>query len=122
VPGVIIVDDEIPGGPVITPPAATPGPSASPESPGGGTVEIPVDDEIPLGGGDPDSGSPDTDTPDIDIDDDSIPRGTVTDPAVDGQLPQTGERSPLPIYLAGLGLIAAGIVLNRVFRGRRNQE
>lgn len=122
VPGVIIVDDEIPGGPAITPPAATPGPSASPESPGGGTVEIPVDDEIPLGGGDPDSGSPDTDTPVVDIDDDSIPRGTVTDPGVDGQLPQTGESSPLPIYLAGLGLIAAGLVLNRVFRGRRNQE
>ncbi|MNB82112.1 Collagen binding domain protein [compost metagenome] len=119
VPGIIVVDDEIPGGPAILP-SATPGVTGTP---GEGPVEIPTD-EIPLGGGDPDSGTPgtpDTTTPDIDITDDSIPRGTVTDPAAGGQLPQTGENSPLLIYLAGLGLIAAGVVLNRVYRHRRNQ-
>lgn len=120
VPGVIIEDDEIPAGPAITPPASA-GPSVPPGTPGEEPVEIPVDDEIPLGGVDPDSGAPDNGgTPEIDINDDSIPRGTVTESG-GGRLPQTGESSPLPLYLAGAGLIAAGVILNRVFRHRRNQ-
>lgn len=78
--------------PVVTP-------SSSPEE------EIIIDEDIPLG--------------EVEIDDEEIPAGTVADPG--GRLPQTGENSPMPIYLAGAGLIAAGFILSRVFR-RRKQE
>ncbi|MNI30144.1 Collagen binding domain protein [compost metagenome] len=105
IPGVIIDDDAIPGGPAITPQASA-GPSASPASPTADPGETTIDEEIPLGG--------------IDVEDDDVPKGTVSE-ATGGKLPQTGESSPLPIYLGGLALIAAGFVLNRVFRRNRDQ-
>lgn len=106
IPGVIIDDDAIPGGPAITP-AVSAGPSTLPAAPTAAPDETVVDDDIPLG--------------EVDIDEDDIPKGTVTDSAGSGSLPQTGESSPMPIYLAGLGLIVVGFVLNRVFRRNRNQ-
>lgn len=109
VPGIIIDDLEIPAGPglpataqpsapvaVVTPAPVTPAP------------EVPVDEDIPLGG--------------VDIEDEDIPQGTVTATDSGGTLPQTGENSPLPIYMAGLGLILIGFVLHRVYRRNRNQE
>jgi LPXTG-motif cell wall-anchored protein len=55
---------------------------------------------------------------------DDVPKGTVTDTAdnpdgtLPGKLPQTGESSPLPLYLTGGGLIALGLVLARRFKTR----
>ncbi|MNC28607.1 hypothetical protein D3C75_768240 [compost metagenome] len=103
----IIDDDAIPGGPAITPPVSA-GPSTLPAAPTEAPDETVIDDDIPLG--------------EVDIDEDDIPKGTVTDPAGGGTLPQTGESSPMPIYMAGLGLILLGFVLNRVFRRNRNQQ
>lgn len=106
VPGVIIIeDDEIPGGPAITPSVST-APSTTPGAPSAAPEETVTDDEIPLG--------------EVEIEDDEIPKGTVTEPAGVGKLPQTGESSPMPLYLAGLGLILIGFVLNRVFRRNGN--
>ncbi|WP_052092205.1 collagen binding domain-containing protein [Paenibacillus sp. FSL H7-0357] len=101
-PVVIIEEPQIPAGPGATA-QVTPAPSATP-SPTPGQVTT-TDDDIPLG--------------EVEVEDDEIPAGTVTGSG--GQLPQTGENSPLPIYLAGLGLILAGFILSRVFR-RRKQE
>lgn len=103
-PEVIIEEPEIPGGPVATSEVSpTPSPSVSPSSsPGEDTV---IDEEIPLGG--------------VEIEDDEIPAGTVTETG--GKLPQTGENSPLPIYLTGMGLILTGFILSRVFRRRRQE-
>lgn len=110
IPGVIIEDSEIPAGPGI--PAATAGPSAPAAAvtpgPAAPEAEVPVDDNIPLGG--------------VDIEEDDIPQGTVADTGSGGTLPQTGERSPMPIYLTGLGLIAAGFILSRVFRKTQKQD
>ncbi|WP_162551169.1 LPXTG cell wall anchor domain-containing protein [Paenibacillus tepidiphilus] len=106
VPGVTIDDEEVPAGGVTTP-AVSPTPPVT----GGGTPdEIIIDDEVPQGGA----------TPDEVVIDDEVPQGTVTDSG--GQLPQTGENSPLPIYLTGLGLILAGVILSRVYRRSRKQE
>ncbi|OKP71820.1 hypothetical protein A3842_23255 [Paenibacillus sp. P3E] len=103
VPGVIIEEPQIPAGAVVTPGATqslTPSssPSASP------TAVTSIDDDIPLGG--------------VEVDDDDVPKGTVAE-ASGGKLPQTGESSPLPIYLAGLGLILVGFILSMVFRRRK---
>lgn len=98
----IIEEPQIPAGPGATA-QATPAPSATP-SPTPGQVTT-IDDDIPLG--------------EVEVEDDEIPAGTVTGSG--GQLPQTGENSPLPIYLAGVGLILTGFILSRVFR-RRKQE
>ncbi|GGF81857.1 hypothetical protein GCM10010912_28700 [Paenibacillus albidus] len=53
-----------------------------------------------------------------------IPLGTVTDEPGNGKgkgnksaiLPQTGEESPLPLYLAGAALVILGLVLTRKFK------
>ncbi|MBW4082898.1 collagen binding domain-containing protein [Paenibacillus sp. S150] len=96
-PGVIIEEPQIPAGPGATP-------SATPAGGGNPAEETPIDDDIPLGG--------------VEIDDEEVPQGTVADPA-GGKLPQTGENSPVPVYLAGMGLILAGFILSRVFRRRK---
>lgn len=71
----------------------------------------PADDDIPLGNAD------------IDVEDDAVPQGTVSG-TDDGpaRLPQTGESSPMPVYLTGAGLILAGFILSRVFRKPRKQD
>ncbi|ULO09258.1 LPXTG cell wall anchor domain-containing protein [Paenibacillus sp. 19GGS1-52] len=104
-PGIIIDDLAIPAGPGITTDAQpTPDNGNTPD------VVIPVDEEVPLG--------------DVTIKDDEIPAGTVTDPAGANvsKLPKTGEDSPMPLYMAGISLILAGLILNRVFKRSKNQE
>ncbi|MNR38779.1 hypothetical protein D3C85_1569120 [compost metagenome] len=108
VPGIIIDDPQIPAGPVVTPgatAAGSPSPSATSVVGGNPDQETPIDDDVPLGG--------------VEVDEDDVPKGTAVDSATDGKLPQTGENSPMPIYLAGLGLILAGFILSRVFRNRK---
>ncbi|WNS44434.1 collagen binding domain-containing protein [Paenibacillus sp. MMS20-IR301] len=105
VPGIIIDDPAVPAGPGL-PASAVPTSTSTvavntPES------EIPVDDQTPLGG--------------VEIEDDAIPEGTASGPDSGGTLPQTGESSPLPIYLAGMALILAGFILTLVFRKTRKQ-
>ncbi|UQZ32463.1 cell wall protein [Paenibacillus sp. PK3_47] len=118
VPGVIVDDDEIPGGAVPVP-AATPSPAVTPSTPLVPGEEIATDDDIPLGGVDiEDDGIPQGG---VDIEDDDIPQGTVTNQA-GGMLPQTGENSPMPIYLTGMALILAGVILSRVFKRGNKQE
>lgn len=71
----------------------------------------PIDDNIPLG------------NPEVDVEDDPVPQGTVSGTNDgSGRLPQTGESSPLPIYLTGAGLILGGFILSRVFRRTRKQD
>lgn len=98
-PGIIIDDLAIPAGPGITTDA-----QPTPD------VVIPVDEEVPLGG--------------VTIKDDEVPAGTVTDPAGANvsKLPKTGEDSPMPLYMAGISLILAGVILNRVFKRSKKQE
>lgn len=108
VPGVIIDEPQIPAGPAVTPAAtaaASPSPSAAPAAGGNTDQDTPIDDDVPLGG--------------VTVDEDDVPKGTAVDPATDGKLPQTGESSPMPIYLAGFALILAGFILSRVFRNRK---
>ncbi|MCE3201995.1 LPXTG cell wall anchor domain-containing protein [Paenibacillus sonchi] len=108
VPGVIIDEPQIPAGPAVTPAAtaaASPSPSASPAAGGNTDEETPIDDEVPLGG--------------VTVDEEEVPKGTAVNPATDGKLPQTGESSPMPIYMAGLALVLAGFILSRVFRNRK---
>lgn len=99
---VVVVDDNVPAGPVSTGSAApTPSPSAEPSV---APTEVPIDDEVPLGG--------------VDIDDGDVPKGSPDDTGTDtepaaGKLPKTGESSSLPIYMGGLTLIAIGLLLNR---------
>ncbi|WP_039836124.1 LPXTG cell wall anchor domain-containing protein, partial [Paenibacillus sonchi] len=83
----------------------SPSPSASPAAGGNTDEETPIDDEVPLGG--------------VTVDEEEVPKGTAVNPATDGKLPQTGESSPMPIYMAGLALVLAGFILSRVFRNRK---
>ncbi|WP_379162187.1 collagen binding domain-containing protein [Paenibacillus sp. sgz5001063] len=101
VPGVIIDEPQIPAGAVVTPGTT---PSLSPSSSSSPAAVILPDDDIPLGG--------------VEVDEDDVPKGTVAEASA-GKLPQTGENSPLPIYMAGLGLILAGFILSMVFRRRK---
>ncbi|MEK4044516.1 SpaA isopeptide-forming pilin-related protein [Paenibacillus sp. FSL H8-0048] len=62
----------------------------------------------------------------IEVGVDEVPKGTVTEPTdkgnnsgLPGKLPQTGEESPLPLYLTGGGLIILGFVLSRRFNARK---
>lgn len=103
VPGVIINDPAVPAGPGN---AADLGSATSTDE---GTPEQEITEEIPLG--------------EVDIDDEEVPKGTVNNSTSGApQLPKTGENSPLPLYLSGIGLIAIGFVLNRVFRRRGKTE
>lgn len=57
----------------------------------------------------------------IEIDVDEVPTGTVTgtnDNGLPGKLPQTGESSPIPLYVTGCGLIVLGAILARRFKTR----
>ncbi|GGF75738.1 hypothetical protein GCM10010912_21110 [Paenibacillus albidus] len=114
VPGVIIDDPEVPAGPGNVP-DVQPSPPSPPAGGGAPDEEIPVDDDVPSGG--------------VDIDEEEVPAGTVITPPApntavsnEGMLPQTGESSPLPLYLAGMGLILLGFVLNRVYKRNHKAE
>jgi LPXTG-motif cell wall-anchored protein len=103
VPGIIINDPALPAGPGnTTDPAST----TSEEE---GTPDLVITDEnVPLG--------------EIDIVDEEVPKGTVNNSASSApQLPKTGESSPAPLYMTGIGLIAIGYILNRVFKRRENR-
>jgi uncharacterized surface anchored protein len=103
VPGIIINDPALPAGP-----GNTTGP-ASTTSEEEGTPDLVITDEnVPLG--------------EIDIVDEEVPKGTVNNSASSApQLPKTGESSPAPLYTTGIGLIAIGYILNRVFKRRENR-
>ncbi|MEK5495092.1 SpaA isopeptide-forming pilin-related protein [Paenibacillus sp. FSL R7-0297] len=63
----------------------------------------------------------------IEVGVDEVPTGTVTDTTssedgLPGDLPKTGEESPLPLYLMGGGLIVLGIILARRFKTRNKPE
>ncbi|MEK4106576.1 collagen binding domain-containing protein [Paenibacillus sp. FSL R10-2791] len=104
VPEVIINDPAVPAGPGN---AADLGSATSTDE---GTPEQEItEEEIPLG--------------EVDIDDEEVPKGTVNNSTSGApQLPKTGENSPLPLYLSGIGLITIGFVMNRVFRRRGKTE
>ncbi|MEK4328519.1 collagen binding domain-containing protein [Paenibacillus sp. FSL R7-0312] len=59
---------------------------------------------------------------------DEVPKGTIDEPSqneptnqsgLPGKLPQTGEESPIGMYLAGMGLIILGFVLSKRFKTRK---
>lgn len=104
VPEVIINDPAVPAGPGN---AADLGSVTSTDE---GTPEQEItEEEIPLG--------------EVDIDVEEVPKGTVNNSTSGApQLPKTGENSPLPLYLSGIGLITIGFVMNRVFRRRGKTE
>ncbi|KHL94418.1 hypothetical protein QW71_18235 [Paenibacillus sp. IHB B 3415] len=63
----------------------------------------------------------------IEVGVDEVPTGTVTDTTsgedgLPGDLPKTGEESPLPLYLMGGGLIVLGIILAQRFKTRNKPE
>ncbi|WP_313641612.1 collagen binding domain-containing protein [Paenibacillus sp.] len=106
VPGIIINDPPVPAGP---------GNTTGLESATSVEEETPdlviTDEDVPLG--------------DVDIADEEVPKGTVnnsTSGDAHPQLPKTGESSPAPLYMTGIGLIAIGFILNRVFRRKGNIE
>lgn len=98
-------EDPVPLGPIATPtPTVTPTPSDSSEV----LVE---DDEIPLAPVVSETPAP---SDDIVVVDDTIPLGN---PPVD-KLPQTGESSPVPYYVAGLGFALIGLLMRSRFSNR----
>lgn len=98
VPGVIINDPAVPAGPGNTSDLE----SATSEEVGTPDLVI-TDENVPLG--------------EVDIVDEEVPKGTVNNSTSSApQLPKTGESSPAPLYMTGIGLIAIGYILNRVFR------
>lgn len=104
VPGVIINDPAVPVGPGNTTGLES-SPSVEEENPD----LVITNEDVPLG--------------EVDIADEEVPKGTVnnsTSGAAHPQLPKTGESSPAPLYMTGIGLIAMGFILNRVFRRRGN--
>ncbi|WHY17903.1 collagen binding domain-containing protein [Paenibacillus sp. G2S3] len=102
VPGVIINDPAVPTGPGNT----TGQESATSEEEGTPDLVI-TDENVPLG--------------EVDIVDEEVPKGTVNNNTSSApQLPKTGESSPAPLYMTGIGLIAIGFTLNRVFRRKGN--
>ncbi|KWX88047.1 hypothetical protein AMQ83_09230 [Paenibacillus riograndensis] len=64
----------------------------------------------------------------IEVGVDEVPKGTVTDTpdtgenGLPGKLPQTGENSPLPLYLTGGGLIILGAVMSRRFKNHKKSK
>ncbi|WP_379158756.1 LPXTG cell wall anchor domain-containing protein [Paenibacillus sp. sgz5001063] len=99
----VINEDPIPLGPAATvapaqptvSPQTTPAPPPAPSAPATtkSEEEVIIDDEIPLGSVD-------------------IPR----------KLPQTGEASPAPYYLVGLGIAGLGLLLSRAARSSRRKR
>ncbi|WP_379129040.1 collagen binding domain-containing protein [Paenibacillus sp. sgz500958] len=92
----------IPGEVVIDEPVVPAGPGTPEVQPTPPVVQELPDDEVPLGT--------------VDVVDDEVPAGTVQ------QLPKTGEASPMPLYVAGMALIAGGFVLNRLFKRNKRSE
>ncbi|SET92878.1 LPXTG cell wall anchor domain-containing protein [Paenibacillus sp. NFR01] len=86
--------------------AATPEASAAP-SPAPSAAPTPAPSAAP------------TPTPIIEVPDDEIPVGGSPVPDGPVKLPQTGEASPWPIYLAGGALIAIGVLLAAKFKPRK---
>ncbi|MNP03409.1 hypothetical protein D3C76_952930 [compost metagenome] len=102
-PGVIINDPAVPAGPGNT----TDLESATSEEVGTPDLVI-TDENVPLG--------------EVDIVDEEVPKGTVNNSTSSApQLPKTGESSPAPLYMTGIGLIAIGFILNRKFKRRGNR-
>lgn len=64
----------------------------------------------------------------IEVGVDEVPKGTVTDTpdtgenGLPGKLPQTGENSPLPLYLTGGGLMILGAVMSRRFKNHKKSK
>lgn len=64
----------------------------------------------------------------IEVGVDEVPKGTVTGTpdtegnGLPGQLPQTGENSPLPLYLTGGGLMILGAVMSRRFKNHKKSK
>jgi LPXTG-motif cell wall-anchored protein len=117
----------IPGGPV-TPtstsslvPAVIINDPAVPAGPGNTTnLESTTLEEV----GTPDLVITDEDVPlrEVDIVDEEVPKGPVNNSTSSApQLPKTGESSSAPLYMIGIGLIAIGFILNRVFKRRGNR-
>ncbi|WP_339812392.1 LPXTG cell wall anchor domain-containing protein [Paenibacillus sp. FSL R7-0189] len=102
---IVLAEDPVPLGPVASPiPAPVPTPSNS-------TEVLVDDDEIPLGPVPAVTPTP-TPTPDeIIVVDDTIPLGK---PPVK-ELPKTGESSPAPYYVAGLGFALIGLLMRTKF-------
>lgn len=107
-----------PGNEPSTPVSNNPTPG-SPSDP-----EVPInDDPIPQGN------VPVTPDKDIPVNDDPIPKGTVptnpsnptTTPDVD-RLPQTGESSNMPFWLAGSALLLFGLLMRRMQHNKQNRS
>ncbi|OMD44306.1 hypothetical protein BSK52_01895 [Paenibacillus odorifer] len=99
----------MPLGPVAS---STPVPVPTP-TPSGGTEVLVDDDEIPLGSVTEVMPTPSPE--DIAVVDDTIPLGN---PPVD-ELPKTGESSPVPYYVAGLGFALIGLLMRNRFSNKK---
>ncbi|OBZ10533.1 hypothetical protein A8L34_18235 [Bacillus sp. FJAT-27264] len=115
--GTIVVDrDPVPAGPVSTAtPTSTPTPTPTLDN-----EEIIIEDEqVPLAPVPTSTPTPSKKpaTPSIVLANNSVP---LSGPAVD-QLPKTGESSPLPYYVTGLGLAALGLLVRFRF-SRKNKS
>ncbi|MNO25724.1 hypothetical protein D3C76_155670 [compost metagenome] len=104
---IVVNDDPVPLGPIPTPmPTVTPTPTPSSDT------EVLIDDEeIPLGPVATKAPAPD----DIAVVDDTIPLGNLP---VD-ELPKTGESSPVPFYVAGLGFALIGLLMRSRFSNKK---
>ncbi|MBY3622380.1 LPXTG cell wall anchor domain-containing protein [Acinetobacter sp. CUI P1] len=108
---IVVNDDPVPLGPVAS---STPAPVPTP-TPSSNSEVLVDDDEIPLG---PVPVVTPTLAPapdDIAVVDDTIPLGK---PPVD-ELPKTGESSPVPYYVAGLGFALIGLLMRNRFSGKK---
>jgi LPXTG-motif cell wall-anchored protein len=104
---IVVNDDPVPLGPVAS---STPAPVPTPTS--SSNTEVLVDeDEIPLGPVATETPAPE----DIAVVDDTIPLGN---PPVD-ELPKTGESSPVPYYVAGLGFALIGLLMRSRFSNKK---
>ncbi|RKN82032.1 LPXTG cell wall anchor domain-containing protein [Paenibacillus ginsengarvi] len=108
---------ETPTGEKIVTDEETPKGGVTPKEPSTKTPEVPPvqidEEETPKGGVTPkEPEAPTPVVPSIEIVDEETPKGGVPKVAVPA-LPQTGEANPLPMYIAGIALIAAGLYARR---------
>lgn len=128
-------DDPIPQGTIEPTPDTPTQPSqpgdepSTPES-NNPTPDSPSDSEVPINDDPiPQGNVPVTPDKDIPVNDDPIPKGTVptnpsnptSTPDVD-RLPQTGESSNMPFWLAGSGLLLFGLLMRRMQHNKQNRS